>query len=387
MKDDKEEKHNHIGSREEIARRLKKDLENWSQSLTPPALPSRSASTQWSDYFDHYLDGKIVSTHGNSDIKAKPADATRTSGWVGLRPLPRNAADTKGGYGGSWDGLPTFQQQKGKYPFVVEPLDVIKGGPHGDFKTKRVFFEHYWGTTPAMDDPDPEKYALIKKISQAEAQGGSVEHILICREWRLLRKKQPEAKPGPFKEDTRILFAKDVDEIRALFRKGHEQGLLRQDNYKLIQMVEEPSFFAEDARVRPILDKMEGIAYECHQFGRHWPLETGCSKPDPVVRGAKWTLEQGKEYIFYYGPIIWKFEHYYEFVERDWLEKLWKAGLPKHHPKMHYYLNIFPYQHGRRCPVGPETDPHSSLGFTKWLIEEIKMPPDGAGRKAGVPPR
>jgi hypothetical protein len=24
-------------------------------------------------------------------------------------------------------------------------------------------------------------------------------------------------------------------------------------------------------------------------------------------------------------------------------------------------------------PVGPESDPHSKLGFTKWLIQEIKI--------------
>jgi hypothetical protein len=39
-----------------------------------------------------------------------------------------------------------------------------------------------------------------------------------------------------------------------------------------------------------------------------------------------------------------------------------------------HYLNIFPHASGRMRPCGPETDPHSKLGFTKWLIEEIKMP-------------
>ena len=96
--------------------------------------------------------------------------------------------------------------------------------------------------------------------------------------------------------------------------------------------------------------------------------------PEKVVRGAKWTLAQGKEYVFYYGPIIWTPDRkYYPFIERDWLEKYGKAGLPKRDPHMHYYLNIFPHETGRMQPVGPETDPHSKLGFTKWLIEEIKM--------------
>jgi hypothetical protein len=260
-------------------------------------------------------------------------------------------------------------------------LDVVKGWLDGDFKTKRVFFEHYWGLSETRDDIDPKKNLLTKVIRQWESKGGVVEHILICREYRLsIHRGHKDAKPGPFNEDTRILFAKDVDDIRMLFRNAHEKGLLKHDNYKLIQMVEDPSFFAEDPRAQAIIEKMEGIAYEAHQFNRHWPLETGWSRPEKVVRGAKWTLDQGKEYIFYYGPIIWKSEQYSEFIERDWLYKYWKAGLPKHHPQMHYYLNTFPHAHGRGRPIGPESDPHSVLGVTKWLIQEIKMhPQEGTG--------
>jgi dolichol-phosphate mannosyltransferase len=46
------------------------------------------------------------------------------------------------------------------------------------------------------------------------------------------------------------------------------------------------------------MEKIDGIAYECHQFNRHWPLETGWSRPEPVVKGAKWALEQGYEFVF-----------------------------------------------------------------------------------------
>ncbi len=307
---------------------------------------------------------------------ALQTDPNRTCGYVGLRPLPRYEADLKANHGGPWAGLPTFAEQKGNYPFVAEHLDIVKGWLDGDFKTKRLFFEHYWGLNKARDDLDPKKNLLVKVIRQWESRGGVVEHILICREYRLsIHRGHPDAKPGPFKEDTRILSAKDVDDIRGLFRIAHKQGLLKHDNYKLIQMVEEPSFFAADPRAQAIIEKMEGVAYEAHQFNRHWPLETGWSKPEKVIRGAKWTLDQGKEYIFYYGPVIWKSEQYYEFIERDWLCKYWKAGLPKHHPRVHYYLNTFPHAHGRGRPVGPESDAHSVLGFTKWLIQEIKMAP------------
>ena len=161
-----------------------------------------------------------------------------------------------------------------------------------------------------------------------------------------------------------------------MFKMAHSQKILKHANYKLIQMVQEPSFFATDQRFQPIMKKCDGIAYECHQFNRHWPLETGWGKPEKVIQGAKWTLAQNKEYIFYYGPIRWKGKVYYEFMERDWLQKFWKEGLPKHHHKMHYFLNTFPHGDGRGRPVGPESDPHSVLGFTKWLIEEIKITPE-----------
>ncbi|MDD2598138.1 MAG: hypothetical protein PHO37_02775 [Kiritimatiellae bacterium] len=305
--------------------------------------------------------------------QAAAAENDRTHGYVGLRPLPRYAADLKTNHGGSWAGMPTFDAQAGNYPFVAEHLDLVKDWLDGDFKTKRMFFEYYWGLDKARDDLDPEKNLLVKVLRGWESKGGVVEHILICREARLaVARGHLDAELGPFKEDGRILSTKDVTDIRALFQSANQKGLLKHDNYKLIQMVEEPSFFAEDARAQEVIAMMEGIAYECHQFNRHWPLETGWSKPAKVIQGARWTLAQGKEYIFYYGPVIWKSPDYYEFIERDWLEKYWQAGLPKHHPRMHYYLNTFPHDHGRGRPVGPESDPHSVLGLTKWLIQEIK---------------
>lgn len=294
-------------------------------------------------------------------------------GLIGLRPLPRDEADWKSNHGGSWQGTPTYAQQKGKYPFVAENVDVVMGWLDGDFKTKRMFFEYYWGSDAKRDDLDPQKNQLVKNIRNWESKGAEIVHILICREYDLvIHRGFKEAKPGPFKEYTRILYEKDIDDIRAMFKQAHEQGLLKHDNYRLIQMVQHPSFFAEDKRFLPIMKKVEGIAYECHQFNRHWPLETGWGKPEKVIMGAKWTIDQGKEYIFYYGPLKYEPEKY-PSIEREWLKTFWDKGLPKHHPRMHYYLNTFPHESARNRPVGPETDPVSTLGFTKWLIEEIKM--------------
>jgi len=297
-------------------------------------------------------------------------------GLIGLRPLPLDQEDLKANHGGPWTGLPTYHEQKGNYPFVAKHVDVIFGGLDHDFETRRVFFEFYWGLGGDRDVLAPEKNLLIQRIREWESRGGLIEHILICREYRLaINRGHAHAKPGPFKEDTRILYAEDVDKIRKLFRQAHEHGLIKHPNYKLIQLVEHPTFFAEDERAHPIIAKMDGIAYEAHQFNRHWPLQTGWSAPEKVVKGARWTLDQDKPYIFYYGPIVWESPHYQPFIERDWLKTYWNAGLPKRHPNVHYYLNLFPHAHGRGRPVGPESNPNSILGFTKWLIQEIKIRP------------
>lgn len=308
---------------------------------------------------------------------------SREHGWVGLRPLPRNELDHQANHGGSWKGTPTYAEQKGNYPFVAQQIDVVKGWLDGDFKTKRMFMEHYWGLGDDRDHQDPAKNLLIKSIRDWEREGGVVEHILLCREYRLaIHRGHQNAKPGPFREDTRILYAEDLRLIRKIFKQAHDRGLTRQDNYKIMMMVEHPSFFATDERVKPIVDLVDGIAYEAHQFNRHWPLESGWSQPAKVIKGARWTIDQGKDYVFYFGPIIWKGEQieppktkeYEPFLERKWLETYWAEGLPKQHPRMHYYLNTFPHGCGRGRPVGPESDPHSTLGFAKWLIEEIKGP-------------
>lgn len=210
-----------------------------------------------------------IGTLSSASANVVTNSAELKHGLVGLRPLPRDERDWKANHGGSWSNTPTYAAQKGNYPFVAENLDVVKGWLAGDFKTKRVFFEYYWGLDEKRDDLDPKKNLLVKTITDWESKGGEVVHILICREYDLaIHRGHKNAKPGPFKEDTRILYEKDVDDIRAMFKKAHEQGLLKRDNYKLIQMVQEPSFFAGDKRFLPIMEKMDGIAYECHQFNQ-----------------------------------------------------------------------------------------------------------------------
>ena len=155
---------------------------------------------------------------------AESEEGSSTHGLVGLRPLPRTAEIDHGhSYGGSWADTPTFDEQKGNYPFVADHLDIIKGWLAGDFKTKRVFFEHYWGLSEARDDLDPEKNLLIKTIRDWESNGAVVQHILICREYDLaIHRGHKNAKPGSFKEDTRICMSRTL--------MIYESGLRRPTN-------------------------------------------------------------------------------------------------------------------------------------------------------------
>lgn len=324
------------------------------------------------------------------------SDEPRSHGLVGLRLLPHDGVQAKE----DWlAGVGNYADLQGRYPFAAENLDAI-WGPRGCFKTDKSFFEWYLEDDGGTEvNPDPKTSKLVEYIRRAEQSGMNhalqsatppnrvitspqvVEYIFICRETGLTHR----GKSGPFKEDYRILHPEDVVALRRLFRDAHAAGLIKHDNYKLIQMVEHPCFFAEHPEARKIVQSMDGVVYEAHQFNRHWPLETGWSRPEPVVRGAKWTLEQGKDYIFYYGPFLFRENgEYREFVEREWLHAFWKAGLPKRNPRMHYFLNAFPYG-GCKRPVGPESDPHSNLGMAKWLIEELRAETHQGGGPIGSP--
>ena len=171
-----------------------------------------------------------------------------------------------------------------------------------------------------------------------------------------------------------------MDDIRELFRNAHEKGMLKHDNYKLIQMVEEPSFFAEDPRAQAIIEKMEGVAYEAHQFNRHWPLETGWSKPEKVVRGAKWTLDQGKEYIFYYGPIIWKSKQYYEFIETGLALQVLESRVAETSPADALLPEYLSARTWPRAPDRPGVGPPLCPGFHEVAYSGNQ---DGSARAKG----
>lgn len=285
---------------------------------------------------------------------------------VGLRPLPVDSNQAQE----EWlSGIGNYQDWCGEFDFVAEHTDVVMDW-QGCFQTTEKFFEYYVGIEHDWIDMNPYTNDLVQRIKGCEDLGGSVKHILICREGELLGK----GKVGPFPEDTRILYKRDITELRQVFSQAFSLGILQKDNYKLIQMVSDASFFASDNEAKEVINMMDGVCYESHQFNSHWPYEDSKTNPVELIKGANWTLDNDLDYVFYYGPF--RFDDcidYYSFAERDYLYRFWEAGLPKYHSKMHYYLNAFPHACGENRPVGPESNPSSYLGMTKWLIQEVKQ--------------
>lgn len=173
---------------------------------------------------------------GNTtDDGQKGTSSARTSGYVGIRPLPRSAQESKE----DWlSGIGYYDSLLHPNDFTAKYTDVVMDYK-GAFATNKCFFEHYLPFDRDWIDTNPQTNPLIALIRSKEKDGMEVEHILICREAELIG----TGKWGPFEEDSRILYQRDVDDYRELFRTAHQQGLVKHDNYKLIQLVTHACFF------------------------------------------------------------------------------------------------------------------------------------------------
>ncbi len=239
------------------------------------------------------------------------------------------------------------------------------------FKTAITFPEYYICWEEGEMDTNPVTNPLIQML-KAEEMAGEIYGVNIARE------AMAGCPEGPIPVDRRILYESDMVAIRKVIKEAHEQGILRRNDYKIFQMLEESNIFCTNERAKDIVRMMDGVCLEVHQFNTHWPLDKGKIKRSEVVEGALWTLDQvnihgdSLEYVFYYGPFIGRdCAEYTPNIFKAWLLKFWEAGLPKHHKRMIYHLNAFKHACGETRPVAPESDPYSVLGCTKWLIKTL----------------
>ena len=137
----------------------------------------------------------------------------RTSGYVGIRPLPRSAEESKA----DWlSGIGYYDSLLHPDDFTAKYTDVVMDYK-GAFATNKCFFEHYLPFDRDWIDTNPQTNPLIELIRTKEKGGMEVEHILICREAELIGK----GKWGPFKEDSRILYQRDVD-LRSIYTRIYD---------------------------------------------------------------------------------------------------------------------------------------------------------------------
>jgi len=100
---DKEEKHNLLAQNPDVAKRLAAKLGDWAKTLDPPGLETKSMSTVWEMYFDHYLDGKLAP-------KPRPgAGRAGVKGWI----CRNSTMELKGG------ALRVRPEGKKQHPFIV----------------------------------------------------------------------------------------------------------------------------------------------------------------------------------------------------------------------------------------------------------------------------
>lgn len=111
---DREEKHNLAAKHPEIATRLRTKLKTWADGLTPPGMALGPMAATWNDYFDHYLEGKIIAPR----VEAPTAAASETNGWEA-----RNGKLT------AKDGLFILTPDKADKPAFITKAKLKLAGP------------------------------------------------------------------------------------------------------------------------------------------------------------------------------------------------------------------------------------------------------------------
>lgn len=276
---------------------------------------------------------------------------------VAIRPLP----------------VAEYQQHFDDMKFCLANVDMTyEGGEFGKF-CNVAFPEYYVGWEEGKMDTNPETNEIVKIIKRKESKNINLYGFKISRETMV-------GKPaGPIPTETRILFQSDVDAIRKVIKEAKSKGIIRRDDYKLIQMVDgafsiktpDESTIIKDKQAQSIIKSMDGLCIEIHHFFRDGVLPQVAI--DETVKEAKWALENNLDFVFYYGPYMWvDCAGHKTDLFRNWLQRFWEAGLPKHHERIIYDMNAFPHACGANRPIYPESDGQSVTGLLKWLIEEVK---------------
>ena len=82
LESDQEEQKNLAPKHPELVQTLRRKLEDWSNGLKPPGLTTNTMSSTWEQYYDHYLDGKLVSPARTTQNQNRGSTSEKIQGWV-----------------------------------------------------------------------------------------------------------------------------------------------------------------------------------------------------------------------------------------------------------------------------------------------------------------
>lgn len=110
---DLEEKHNLAAEHPDIATRLREKLTGWCAELDPPGLALGPMSPIWNDYFDHYLEGKVIAPPSAKEVP----ESSAVKGW-----------EARGGTVTDENGVIVFApEKKGKGGFITRSRTKLEG--------------------------------------------------------------------------------------------------------------------------------------------------------------------------------------------------------------------------------------------------------------------
>ena len=285
------------------------------------------------------------------------------------------------------------------YPVTYQSVDLLQYNieQHDEalaaqvaqsLKTNRITEE--WIIKGDIEKATEQSYnGLVKRIEMAERNGWSWGDIICYREpsFDFAHPKQ-KLRPGPW-NDLRILCADDIETMRAQLKAAHTAGRIKQDNYKLCQLIYSWKNIGEPEKAF-LLKHFDGVYVELNTRRGNWvvdgipgqvtkanyDLETYYKIADFGDPGmtdcadmAKWCMENDFHFGITMGSNlrdIWFKDMFEEFMKQ-----MKKRGVDPADPRITYVMHHNRGKDDGVMPYFPESEEASMTDLTKYLIHNV----------------
>jgi len=288
------------------------------------------------------------------------------------------------------------------YPVTYESVDLLQYSidlhdeslvpkVRESLKTNRITEE--WIIHGEIEDAAEQSYdGLVGRIAMAERTGWSWGDLICYREPSFdFPVKDQDLRPGPW-NDARILCADDVNTMRAQLKAARQAGKIRQDDYKLCQLIYCWKNVGEPEK-EFLLKHFDGIYIELNTRGGNWVVD---GIPGHVTR-ENYDLEKHYKIADFGDPGMtdcadmakWCMENDFHFgitmgsnVRDIWFKDMFEAftkamktrGVDPADPRITYVLHHNRGQNDGVMPYFPESEEDSMTDLAKYLIENVGKP-------------